>query len=95
MSETTAKPHDITQLEKAGCRTWQLTPQNISRVDNEIDRYRVFAKGYWASGDDGRLKCVGLRIGERPDHVIAFYGDWIIRHPAGHFTIRPGEEADR
>ncbi|MER7507029.1 hypothetical protein ABTX82_01570 [Streptomyces lavendulae] len=95
MTDTTPKPLEVTQLEKAGCRVWQLTLQNIGRVDNDIDKLGVFAKGYWAAGDDGRLECIGLRIGERPGHVIAFYGDWIIRHPDGHFTIHPGPEVDQ
>ncbi|WP_327307955.1 hypothetical protein OG730_34785 [Streptomyces sp. NBC_01298] len=88
----TDTPPAVLELEADGCRTWQLTPRNISRVDNDIDKLGVFAKGYWAAGDDGRLECVGLRIGERPGHVIAYYGDWIIRHPDGGFTVHPGPE---
>ncbi|MCX5407471.1 hypothetical protein OHA37_26860 [Streptomyces sp. NBC_00335] len=89
MTET---PLAVLELEKEGCQTWQLTPRNISRVDNDIDKLGVFAKGYWAAGDDGRLECVGLRIGDRPGHVIAFYGDWIIRHPDGGFTVHAAAE---
>jgi hypothetical protein len=89
MTET---PLAVLELEKEGCRTWHLTPRNISRVDDDIDKLGVFAKGYWAAGDDGRLECVGLRIGDRPGHVIAFFGDWIIRHPDGGFTVHAGAE---
>lgn len=83
----TSTPAEITALEQEGCRTWQLTPDSHGRIDHDIDQYGVFAKGYFAAGDDGRLECVGLRIGQRPGHVIAFYGDWIIRHPDGGFTV--------
>lgn len=78
----------LVELEAAGCKTWELTPRNIDRVADEIDRLRpwVFTKGYWQEVD-GKLQVVGLRIGERPNHVVAFWGDWIIRHPDRHFTI--------
>ena len=79
----------LVELEAAGCKTWELTPRSYSRVAHEIDRLRpwVFTKNYTAAGQDGRLEVVGLRIGERPHHVVAYWGDWIIRHPDGHFTI--------
>lgn len=94
--QTVAWPCKHIAPNPEGCRTWQLTPRNISRIDNEIDKYGTFAKGYWAAGETGRLECIGLRIGERPNHVIAFYGDWIIRHPDGRFTVHPvTTEADR
>lgn len=78
----------LVDLEATGCKTWELTPRSISRIADEIDRLRpwVFTKGYWKEVD-GKLQVVGLRIGERPDHVVAFWGDWIVRHPDGHFTI--------
>ncbi|GGW15811.1 hypothetical protein GCM10018980_51440 [Streptomyces capoamus] len=78
----------LVELEAAGCKTWELTPRSFSRVANEIDRLRpwVFTKGYWQNVDD-KLQVVGLRIGERPNHVVAFFGDWIIRHLDGHFTV--------
>lgn len=78
----------LVELEAAGCKTWELTPRSINRVAHEIDRLRpwVFTKGYWQTVD-GQLQVVGLRIGERPDHVVAFWGDWIIRHPDNRFTI--------
>lgn len=95
MTTTAPKPPAIVALEQAGCRTWQLTARNISHIDNEIDKLGVFAKGYFAAGDDGHLECIGLRIGERPGHVIAYYGDWIIRHWDDRFTVHPApaEEA--
>jgi hypothetical protein len=86
----------VVALQAAGCTTWQLTPRDFNRIDDEIDRLRppVFAKGYWQEVD-GKLQVVGLRIGQYPDHVVAYWGDWIIRHPDGHFTVHkaPGDAA--
>lgn len=78
----------LVELEAAGCKTWELTPRSISRVADEIDRLRpwVFTKGYWKEVD-GKLQVVGLRIGDRPGHVVAYFGDWIVRHPDGGFTV--------
>jgi YD repeat-containing protein len=86
----------LVELEAAGCRTWELTPRSFARVAHEIDRLKpwVFTKGYWQTVG-GKLQVVGLRVGERPNHVVAFWGDWIIRHPDGHFTVHraPAEAA--
>ncbi|MFE6486619.1 hypothetical protein ACFVGN_27300 [Streptomyces sp. NPDC057757] len=83
-------PHcrPLVELEAGGCATWQLTERSFSRVANEIDRLRpwVFTKGYWQEVD-GKLQVVGLRIGQYPGHVVAYFGDWIIRHPDGGFTV--------
>ncbi|MFJ6559920.1 hypothetical protein ACIQMV_08565 [Streptomyces sp. NPDC091412] len=78
----------LVEAEAAGCRTWELLPRNIATVADQIDRLRpwVFTKGYWQDVD-GKLQCVGLRIGEGETRVVAFYGDWIIRHPDGGFTV--------
>jgi hypothetical protein len=78
----------LVALEAAGCRTWQLTSRSISRVAHEIDRLGAFTKGYWETVTS-KLTVVGLRIGHRPDHVVARFGDWIIRHPDGRFTVHP------
>lgn len=78
----------IVEAEAAGCRTWELTPRSYARVAHEIDQSKpwVFTKGYWQTVD-GELQVVGLRIGQYPGHVVAYFGDWIIRHPDGGFTI--------
>lgn len=75
-------------LELAGCKVWRLTERSFTRVMGEIDRLRpwVFTKGYWQTVD-GKLQVVGLRVGERPGHIVAYWGDWIIRHPDGKFTV--------
>jgi hypothetical protein len=76
----------VVELETTGCKTWQLTHRNIRGIDHELDRLDVFAKDYTQYVDD-RLTVVGLRIGEKPGHVVARFGDWIIRHPDGGFTV--------
>jgi hypothetical protein len=84
----------LVDLEAAGCKTWELTPRSISRVAEGIDRLRpwVFTKGYWESVD-GKLQVVGLRVGQYPNHIVARFGDWIIRHPDGRFTVHKAPEA--
>jgi hypothetical protein len=83
----------VVDLEQAGCRTWQLTPHNISKVDDAIDAYNVFAKGFWQEVD-GKLQVVGLRVGHGNSRVVAFWGDWIIRHPDGRFTVHAAPTAE-
>lgn len=78
----------LVELEAAGCKTWQLTERNIARIDNEIDGEGIYAKGYWQTVN-GELTIVGLRIGHRPGHIVARFGDWIIHHPDGKFTVHP------
>lgn len=80
----------LVELEAAGCKTWRLTERSFNRVAHEIDRLRpwVFTKGYWQTVDK-ELQVVGLRVGQYPDHVVAYFGDWIIRHPDGRFTVHP------
>jgi hypothetical protein len=91
----------VVALEQADCQTWQVTPQNIARVANQIDRLRpwFYTKGYWRSvGPEGQLDVVGLRVGEGEGRVVAFWGDWLIRHPDGHYTVhtapKPAEPGD-
>jgi hypothetical protein len=84
----------LVALEAAGCRTWRLTVRSYARVANEVDRLRpwVFSKGYWQEVD-GENQVVGLRVGEYPDHVVAFFGDTLVRHPDGQFTVHKAPEA--
>lgn len=77
----------VVELEAAGCKTWQLTPRNIAGVDHELDRYGTFAKQYTETDDDGHVVTIGLWVGERPNHVVALFGDWIVRHPDGTWTV--------
>lgn len=78
----------LIELEAQGCKTWELIPRDFTRIADEIDRLRpwVFTKGYWQEVD-GKLQVVGLRIGQYPDHVVAYFGDWIVRHPDGTWSV--------
>jgi hypothetical protein len=85
----------VVELEAVGCKTWQLTPRNLARVDHELDRLGVFTKQFTETDDDGHVVTIGLRIGAKPGHVVALFGDWIIRHPDGGFSVHkaPAERA--
>lgn len=85
----------LVELEAQGCTTWELTPRSYSHVAHEIDQLKpwIFTKGYWQE-IDGELQIVGLRIGTGEDRVVAYFGDWIIRHPDGHFTTHKGPTAE-
>lgn len=77
----------LVELEAQGCKTWQLTPRNITAVDDEVDRDRIYAKGYW-EWDGDQTVCIGLRIGTGETRIVARYGDHVIRHPDGRWTVR-------
>lgn len=88
----------LVEAEAAGCRTWQLYPRDFNRIADEIDRLRpwVYTKPFWQpAGEDQKNTVVGLRIGQGEGRVVAYFGDWIIRHPDGGFTIHkaPAEVA--
>ena len=88
----------LVELEAAGCKTWRLTERSYPRVDHELDRLDVFTKQYTEWDEiDGRIVTVGMRIGAKPGHVVAHFGDWIVRHPDGGFTVHavPATEAGR
>ena len=76
----------LVALEAAGCRTWHLTRRNIGEVDDAVDGYGVYAKGYWQEVD-GKNTVVGLRIGTGETRVVARFGDWIIRYPDGRWSV--------
>lgn len=65
---------------------WELTRESLNRIDVAVDRDGVFAKGYYQPVD-GRTAVVGLRIGEKPGHVVAYYGDRVVRRPDGTYTV--------
>lgn len=71
-----------------------LTVDNEGRFDRWLDDLGVFTKGYWEFVD-GKLVTTGLRIGSGADRVVAKYGDTIIRHADGHFSVRQATEAAR
>ncbi len=68
--------------------TWLVTPDTITAVDDAVDSYGVYAKGYfeWV---DGRTTVVGLRVGTGEDRVVARFGDVLVRHSDGRWSVRP------
>lgn len=70
------------------CRV--LTPSNLYDVDTWLDNAGAFAKQFTESVA-GELIVTGLRIGQRPDHVVAKFGNTIVRHYDGSHTVRPTE----
>lgn len=82
----------VVEAEQAGCTTWQLTPRSYGQIDRQLDKAGVFAKQFTEWIDD-RVTTVGMRIGVKPGHVVARFGDWIIRHPDGGFTVHPAPAA--
>ncbi|MEU7596401.1 hypothetical protein AB0B79_25725 [Streptomyces sp. NPDC039022] len=72
---------------------WQLTTGNIAEVDEWLDEAGTFAKPYVESVA-GRLTVVGIRVGLRPDHVVARFGDTLVRHADGTHTVRRAEGGD-
>jgi hypothetical protein len=78
----------LVELEAQGCKTWLLTPRNITDVDDVVDEDGIYAKGYF-EWDGDKTVCVGLRIGTGESRVVARYGDHVIRYPDGRWTVRP------
>jgi hypothetical protein len=84
----------LVELEAQGCTTWEVTPRSISRVDDEVDRLGVYAKGYFEWDETARKTVVvGLRVGSGETRVVARFGDWLIHHPDGHFTVHAAPAA--
>jgi hypothetical protein len=73
-----------------------LTPRSIARIDAQLDREDVFSKQFTRLVD-GKVTTVGLRIGVKPGHVVALFGDTVIRAKDGSYSIRrgPGVTADQ
>ena len=90
--EHAGSPAEEQPPEAAGCATWEVTESSISRIDDELDRLGVYAKGYWQEVD-GKLTVVGLRVGTGETRVVAKFGDWLVMHPDGSFTVHPAPAA--
>lgn len=71
---------------------WVLTRESYGVIDHALDAAGVYAKPYTQCDDDGRVATVGMRIGEKPGHIIARYGDTIVRRPDGTYAVRPAED---
>lgn len=83
----------LIDLEAQGCTTWHVTERTVFAVDRELDRLNVFAKGYFQEVD-GKITAVGHRVGSGPGRVVAYWGDWLIRHPDGAFTVHAAPAID-
>jgi hypothetical protein len=84
----------LVELEAQGCTTWEVTPRSISSVDDDLDRLGVYAKGYWEwDKTKGTTVVVGLRVGTGETRVVARFGDWLVRHPDGGFTVHAAPAA--
>jgi hypothetical protein len=93
----------LVELEAAGCEVRQLTERSISALWRWIDNGKPFyisdpSNTEW--GPDGcppGLKVDGLSVFSprqdtdeiRHDRHVARFGDWIIRHPDGQWTVHP------
>ena len=64
----------------------QLTHASYRRIDHDLDRVGIFAKAY-TRYVGGTLTTVGMRIGQKPGHVVAFYGDWIVVDSTGTVSV--------
>lgn len=86
-------PHcrPLADAEAAGCKTWQLTPRNIAQIDDLVDHDGIYAKGYFETVD-GKTVCTGLRIGTGETRIVARYGDHVIRHPDGRWSVHKAPE---
>jgi hypothetical protein len=83
---------ELAEARAAGCALWEVTERSISRVDDELDRLGVYAKGYWQEVD-GKLTVVSLRVGTGETRVVAKFGDWLVLHPDGSFTVHQAPAA--
>lgn len=82
----------LVELEATGCKTWQLTARNITRIDDLVDHDGHYAKGYFEAVD-GKTTCVGLRIGTGETRIVARYGDHLVRHPDGTWAVHKAPES--
>jgi hypothetical protein len=83
----------LVALEAAGCKTWHLLPRDLTEIAHQIGQLGVPVKGDYQGGPDGFPDFIGLRIGEKPNHVVARFGDWIVRHPDGRWSVHAGPKA--
>lgn len=86
--QLTFEEHHVDTTKDTECTTWLVTRETITAVDDAVDTYGTYAKGFfeWV---DGRTTLVGLRVGSGSDRVVARFGDTLVRHPDGRWSIRP------
>lgn len=71
---------------RASAMSEPLTTENYARIADAIDKDGVFTKDYTQYVGD-KVTVVGLRIGEKPNHVVAVFGDTIVRREDGTYTV--------
>lgn len=64
----------------------ECTEATVERIDALLDDLDIFAKAYTAV-IDGKITTIGWRIGKKPNHVIAFWGDSVALRPDGTVTV--------
>ena len=74
---------------------WVLAPEVYGAIDKALDKAGVFAKQYTECDDDGHVVTIGMRIGEKPGHVVAVFGDTITRRPDGTYAVQAAEGGAR
>lgn len=79
--------HDDDCDDTTCIRCQVLTPSNLYAVDTWLDKAGVFTKQF-REQVAGELVITGLRIGHRPNHVVAKFGNTIVRHVNGTHTVR-------
>lgn len=84
----------LVEAEAAGCRTWHLLPRDLS--ENRFAVLRKLATPYREPDESGRPAFRGLTLpgGADGDRPIARFGDWIIRHPDGRWSVHAGPATD-
>lgn len=77
----------LVALEYAGCTTWQLTRRSIT--ETSFYRWKRYARPHREPAGDGTHALAGLVFNAGPGHedVTVRWGDWLVKHPDGHFTV--------
>ncbi|MEE4493546.1 DUF6011 domain-containing protein [Streptomyces sp. BE230] len=85
--QLTFEEHHVDDTATPDCTSWLVTPQTITAVDDAVDAYGTYAKGFFECVN-GRTTVVGLRVGSGSDRVVARFGDTLVRHPDGRWSVR-------
>ncbi|MHA6764799.1 hypothetical protein [Streptacidiphilus sp. PAMC 29251] len=63
-----------------------LTPKSYTAIDAKLDGRGVFAKQF-TQMVGGKVATVGMRVGAKPGHVVAFFGDRILLGKDGVVSV--------
>lgn len=67
-------------------KDYLINETNWVRTAEELGRQGIMTKSY-TRDVDGVVTPVGLRVGIKPDHVVAFWGDTLRHEDDGSFTV--------